>query len=296
MKVLTIIVSYNFMPWIDQCLGSMLRSEYDNDILVVDNASQDETVAVIKERYPMVKLIENGANLGFGKANNIGIQYAMDNGYDGVLLLNEDAWLDENTLGRLVDTAERYADFGIVSPVHLTGDGENLERGFATYAGFHSQHDLPARDIIEVPFINAAIWYIKLDVLRKVGLFDRIFYHYGEDIDLTHRMAFHHFKVGFVPAVFGYHDRQSRKITRAQFFRAERVFHLAEYTNVNYPFHKAFALGVLAQLKKSVLSIAHGRPKDCVTYFAQSFKLMWQTPDVLQSRRLSKRPDLSHYR
>ena len=73
MKILTIIVSYNFMPWIDKCLGSMIQSGYPTDILVLDNDSKDETVKTIRERYPQVRLIENHANLGFGKANNIGI-------------------------------------------------------------------------------------------------------------------------------------------------------------------------------------------------------------------------------
>ena len=296
MKVLTIIVSYNFMPWIDNCLGNMLSSDYGNDILVVDNASQDSTTDTIKERYPQVKLIKNQDNLGFGRANNIGIQYAFENGYDGVLLLNQDAWLDANTLGRLVDVAEQHPDFGIVSPVHLTGDGKKLDTGFATYAGIQDLRELPTVDIVELKFINAAIWFMRLDVLKVVGLFDRIFYHYGEDIDLTHRMAYHHFKVGYVPSVFGYHDRELREVTSAQFFRGERVYHLAEYTNINYSLVKAFSMGVLAQVKKSLTSLARGCIKDAVVYLKQSMKLLWNSPIVLKTRRRSKHPVFSQYR
>ncbi|MBR3716713.1 MAG: glycosyltransferase, partial [Bacteroidaceae bacterium] len=82
MKTLSIVISYNFMRWIDQCIPSLLQSEAPTDILVIDNASTDETVTALQERYPQVRLIANGTNLGFGRANNIGMQLALDEGYD----------------------------------------------------------------------------------------------------------------------------------------------------------------------------------------------------------------------
>ncbi|MBP5712046.1 MAG: glycosyltransferase, partial [Prevotella sp.] len=111
MKILTIIVSYNFMPWIDKCLGSMIQSGYPTDILVLDNDSKDDTVKTIRERYPQVRLIENHANLGFGKANNIGILLAIKEDYDAVLLLNEDAWLDTNTLERMAKVSLEHPEY-----------------------------------------------------------------------------------------------------------------------------------------------------------------------------------------
>ena len=77
MKILTVVVSYNFMPWLDLCLGSLERSIYKTDVIVIDNASSDFTVAIIAERYPNVKIVANDANLGFGKANNIGDFYKL---------------------------------------------------------------------------------------------------------------------------------------------------------------------------------------------------------------------------
>ncbi|MBQ5578701.1 MAG: glycosyltransferase family 2 protein [Prevotella sp.] len=222
MKILTIIVSYNFMPWIDKCLGSMIQSGYPTDILVLDNDSKDETVKTIRERYPQVRLIENHANLGFGKANNIGILLAIKEGYDAVLLLNEDAWLDTNTLERLAKVSLDHPEYGIISPIHLTGNGDKPEKGFATYTGIQEISGFPDTDIVQVPFIDAAIWMIRTDVLKKTGLFAPIFYHYGEDKDMANRMAYYHYKIGYVPSVFGYHDREFRPATRAHFIRSER--------------------------------------------------------------------------
>ena len=101
MRVLTIIISYQFMRWADKCLSSMQASAFPTDLLVIDNGSKDETLAYVREHYPDVRVIDNGCNLGFGKANNIGIHYAIEHGYDMVLLLNQDAWLDADALGKL---------------------------------------------------------------------------------------------------------------------------------------------------------------------------------------------------
>ena len=295
MKILTIIVSYNFRPWIDKCLGSMIASKYPTDILVLDNDSQDETVKTIRERYPQVQLIENHANLGFGKANNIGIQYAINQGYDAVLLLNEDAWLDENALEHLASMSSKHPEYGIVSPIHLTGNGDKPEKGFATYTGIHDLHHLPDAEIVEAPFIDAAIWLIRTEVLKKTGLFAPIFYHYGEDKDLANRMTYYHYKIGYLPNVFGYHDREFRQVTRAHFIRGERVYHLSEYTNINYSFGKAFCMGVLALGKKILLSLVKGKWNNVATYTGLGIGLLMKTPEVIKARKISKHVDLNNY-
>ena len=295
MKILTIIVSYNFMPWIDKCLGSMIQSGYPTDILVLDNDSKDETVKTIRERYPQVKLIENHANLGFGKANNIGILLAIKEGYDAVLLLNEDAWLDTNTLERLVKVSLDHPEYGIISPIHLTGNGDKPEKGFATYTGIHEISGFPDTEIVQVPFIDAAIWMIRTDVLKKTGLFAPIFYHYGEDKDMANRMAYYHYKIGYVPSVFGYHDREFRPTTRAHFIRSERVYHLSEYTNINYSFGKAFCMGVLAIGKKAITSAIKGKWRNALIYAVMGFNLLSKSNEVAKARKISKNVELKNY-
>ncbi|WP_373564771.1 glycosyltransferase [Sphingobacterium sp. E70] len=113
-KILTIIVSYNFEPWIHKCLHSLLLSSHPTDILVIDNNSRDHTTCIIKETYPAVRLIESPENLGFGKANNIGLTIALEEDYDYAFLVNQDAWVDQNCIANLIKV--NTANIGIISP------------------------------------------------------------------------------------------------------------------------------------------------------------------------------------
>ena len=99
MKILTIIVTYNGMRWAQRCLQSLRDSEVHTDIYVIDNGSTDGTQAFIREHFPEAVMVQNARNEGFGRANNRGLRYALEHGYDYVYLLNEDAWIMPSTLG-----------------------------------------------------------------------------------------------------------------------------------------------------------------------------------------------------
>lgn len=285
MKVLVIIVSYNFERWIDRCLNSLRQSEYPVDVVVIDNASQDRTTAIIEQQYPEVRLIRNKKNLGFGGANNIGFQIALREGYDAVFLLNQDAWVNKQTIGYLVELSKQYPEYGILSPVHLTGKGDQIDRGFATYTGLQSPDHLSPRYVIDAPFINAAFWMIPTSALRIVGGFSPLFYHYGEDKDFINRLKFHLYSLGYSPKVFGYHDREYRQETRETFFRSERVYHLSEYANINYTFRKAFGYGVLACIKKAMQSLLRMKGKDTATYLGIAGQLIRRTSEIIRIRK-----------
>ena len=82
MKVMVVVVTYNFEPWMERCLGSLRRSEHPADVVVVDNNSSDRTVELLRANYPEVELLTNKCNLGFGRANNQGLSLALARGYD----------------------------------------------------------------------------------------------------------------------------------------------------------------------------------------------------------------------
>ncbi|MBR6981529.1 MAG: glycosyltransferase family 2 protein [Prevotella sp.] len=288
MKVLAIIISYHFMPWVDKCLPSLQSSTYPVDVMVLDNGSKDESVEHVRCNYPDVTVVDNQVNLGFGKANNIGIHYAMEKGYDAVLLINQDAWLDNDALGKLVEVLENHPEYGIVSPIHKNGAGDKVERGFAAYTGVNDLQHLPQDTVVEVPFINAAIWLVRVETLRKTGAFAPLFYHYGEDKDLANRMAYHHYKIGYVPAAFGCHDREFREMGKEKFFWTEYVFHLSEYANINHSCTKAFAHGVLAVMKKALVATFHGRWGAAAAYAKVAWRLLSRTNDVAKTRKMAR--------
>lgn len=288
-KILTIIVSYNFTQWIDRCMSSLRNSVCSTDVLVIDNCSIDDTVRTLQMKYPEVRLITNKQNLGFGKANNIGIELALKENYDAVFLLNQDAWVDPLTIGKLSEMSDKYPDYGILSPIHLTGDHSKPEHGFAAYTGITDLNKRSKEDIVTVAFINAAVWYIPTKIIKKVGMFSPLFYHYGEDKDFANRITYFGYRIGYVPAVFACHDREYRKVKRKDFIRAEQVYHLSEYANINYSFPKAFAFSILAGFKKAIISLLRGKLKDFVVYLGISFGLIRRTSKVLTTRRESYR-------
>ena len=130
MKVFTVIVTYNGMNWIDQCLKSVITQ---SEVVVVDNNSSDLTVNFIKQNYPSVKLLEQNINLGFGRANNIGISYALNNNAEAVFLLNQDAFAKKDTINKLITASIKNPEFGIISPIHLNGDGSAVDYSFLRF-------------------------------------------------------------------------------------------------------------------------------------------------------------------
>lgn len=288
MKVLVVIVAYNFERWLDRCLGSVRQSEARPDVVVIDNGSTDDTAHLIAARYPEVRLIEAGQNLGFGKANNIGMRIAVDEGYDAVYLLNQDAWLFPDTLGTLCGLILAHPQLGILSPVHLDSTGKHVDKGFAKYAQAASSSDNGSlQPVVELPFVNAAHWLIPVKVLHEVGGFSPLFHMYGEDVDLTNRMKHFGYHIGYAPNVFAVHDRAERQVSQALLCRTRYVYLLSQYANVNLSRPMAFAYSVLAGLKSMAQALLKGSFADAKMYAEICVQLMGQTRHVLDIRKLT---------
>ena len=244
-KVFAIVVSYNGMQWYDRCLSSLQESEAPVQILVIDNASTDGSSHYIKQHFHDVILIDNKENLGFAKANNIGIRYAIDHGADYVFLLNQDAWVEKSTLTELLKSFEENENVGIASPVHLNGDYTALDHGFVNYMGGDFTSDAffhRIKTYYERPFLNAAAWLIKRSCLETVGGFDTLlFCHYGEDDNYCQRVLYHGFKIVVCTRCTICHDRENRKegdykyqtISRRTSFLSDRI----EFGNINCEFN-----------------------------------------------------------
>ena len=288
MKVLVIIVSYNFEPWLERCLGSLRHSFYPVDTVVIDNGSTDQTIQRIRKDYPEIRLLPQNKNLGFGRANNIGMEIALTEGYDFVFLLNQDAWIDSNTIGKLVELSQSHPQYGILSPVHLTGKGDKPDPGFGYYAQIQQLDQLSDKNILPIPFANAALWMIPVSVLKKVGGFSPLFYHYGEDKDFVNRLTYHDYQVGYSPRVFGNHDREYRPLTHQVFLRTEYVYHLSEYANIHHNGLKAFGYGVLAPMKKCLVALFKGKASLSKDYFCMTFQLLRRSKEVCFYRKTNR--------
>jgi len=287
MKVLVIIVSYNFEPWLDLCLGSLRRSEHPVSVMVVDNASADQTVNRITRDYPEVILVRNDQNRGFGAANNQGFRYALRENFDYVFLLNQDACIARDTLPVLLDHAGKHRNFGIFSPLHLNSRGDDFDPGFRSYSGLSRLSNVTGHDLVECSFINAALWLIPVPVLKKTGGFAPIFTHYGEDGDYVNRLKFHGFKTGYAENAVGYHCRENRPVSHEKFMYAEYVYFLTEAVNPNYSQVKARAYSVLAAIKKALASFLKGEGKTGRQYLEITRRLLAESGNIGKTRHCS---------
>lgn len=212
MKTLVIIVTYNGMRWIEKCLRSLEESIEKVDVFLIDNNSSDNTLSFVKNNFPSVIVRESKENLGFGRANNVGMKYALDNGYDFVLLLNQDAYVFPETISLLIAAAD---ELGIYSPIHLNGDGIHFDNNFRSNTLIYSKDNNFFDDCYSgtlkkkynVRSVNAACWFLPVDLLQKVGGFDPLFFHYGEDSNYYFRMKYHGYNYYIVPESKVIHDR-----------------------------------------------------------------------------------------
>lgn len=241
MKVFVIIVTYKGKQWYDKCFGSLRASTIPLQTIVVDNTPDDDDAAYIKEHYPEIHLIKTNENLGFGRANNLGMRYALDNRCDYVFLLNQDAWIEPDAIDELVKIAENHSDYGIISPMHLNVDKSHLV--MTTFCRQPNNQKLiedlyfnRISDIYDTKYIHAAAWLLPRKTLDIVGGFDPIFKHYEEDDNYINRVIYHGLKIGVCPSAKIVHDHHDSQLSDERLQMRQQQFWLVEWTNINIPF------------------------------------------------------------
>lgn len=258
-KVLVIVVTYNAMQWVERCLNSIFSSSIPLDVYIVDNGSTDGSQDYIKSHYSTLLFYQSKKNLGFGRANNIGLRYALDNGYDYVYLLNQDAWLMPNTIEILIGVHKANPFYGILSPLQMQANMLRLDENFKLCClGKSNDSDwedffLGRRsDVFSVSYIMAAHWLISRDCLKKVGGFSPTFPHYGEDNNYANRTLYHEFAIGVVPNAVAVHDREYRRSNKARDIYMSYIFILIFLSDIYKPVSKQW-LKVLVSTVKVML-------------------------------------------
>lgn len=215
MKLSVVIVNYNVKYFLEQCLLSVQKSVqkaraekgWETEIWVVDNASVDGSVEMVKSKFPEVKVVANTDNVGFSKANNQAIRATKA---EYVLLLNPDTLVEDDTFWKTVDYMDAHSKCGGLGVRMLDGSGHFLpesKRGLPTpwvafykifglsalfpkskrFGRYHLKY-LPENEINEVDVLSGAFMLLRKSSLDKVGLLDEDFFMYGEDIDLSYRI------------------------------------------------------------------------------------------------------------
>jgi GT2 family glycosyltransferase len=301
-NVFVIIVTYNGMKWINECLESVLTNPFNLEIVIIDNNSSDETVEYIELHFPEITLFKQTENLGFGKANNIGMAYALEQNADYVFLLNQDAFLDYNTIEGLIKVSELNPDYAILSPIQLDYSGKLLEYYFYKFliGGFSREFvtdlllQVAKKDIYEIPFVQAASWLLPIETIKKVGGFDPLFYHYGEDDNYCQRVKFHGFKIGVVSSVYIRHDSHKPKKSIPILF-SERYFSdyliciYFKYADINKEFdQKNIKIEIRKNSKRIVKSLLSLNFTNAYGYLKQIKVLKEKIWLINQSRNINK--------
>lgn len=241
-KVFVIVVTFKGQQWYDKCFTSLRESTIPLQTVVVDNASNDGTVEYIREHYPEIHLIDSKENLGFGRANNLAMRYALDQGCDYVFLLNQDAWVDADTFEKMINIHLNHPEYGILSPMHLKAEKTGIEKALITYLDdlhitdkslFEDLFFGRTKEVYDTKYVNAAAWLLPRKTLEIVGGFDPIFSHYGEDGNYMDRVVFHKMKIGICPSCIAVHDTERRITAPDKKVLTDSSSLLAEVTNIN---------------------------------------------------------------
>ena len=250
MKLSIIIVSYNVLTYLEQCLQSVQKAleGIEGEVWVVDNCSSDDSVAVLQRDYPGVRLIANPENMGFARANNLAIRQSQS---DYVLLLNPDTVVAEPTLRGVVEFMDAHPEAGGAGVMMHNEDGTlapESRRGLPTpwvaglkmlgftkrYYMSHLPWDQPGR----IDVISGAFCMLRRQALDQVGLLDEDFFMYGEDIDLSYRLLKGGWQNWYLPFEIVHFKGRSTQKTDFRyvhiFYKAMLIFFRKHFSHLSF--------------------------------------------------------------
>ena len=233
--VTVIVLNWNGKDDVIECLQSLEKQVYRTfEVVVVDNGSTDGSQAAIRQDFPAVTLIENIANLGFSEGNNVGIRYALEQGADYVLLLNNDTTVDEKLLTELVQAAESDDRIGAAGPKTYFYDAPQTlwaAGGLICFGvdavrmrGWNRLDTGQYDDTLEVDYVPGCGLLAKAATIQDVGLLDPEYFAYYEDADWCLRTRQRGYSIHYV--------------------KTARMWHKASRTTGRYSPQSRYALGI----------------------------------------------------
>jgi GT2 family glycosyltransferase len=260
-----VILNWNTRDYLKRCLETVLASQGDFTyrVIVVDNASSDDSVEMVRAIYPSVEVIASDINGGYSYGNNLGLRALGFGGVSDVdqdapryaLLLNPDTELPPDALDKMIHFMDSRPDVGVAGPKLALEDGSldlacrrsfptpiislyrfsGLSRLFphsARFGRYNMTHVDPDQEI-EVDSVVGAYMQVRREAIAAVGLLDEMFFMYGEDLDWAYRIKKAGWKVFYHPQVVVKHVKRaaSRKSRKAQFEfqRAMLIFYRKHY-------------------------------------------------------------------
>lgn len=258
--IAVVILNFNSGDVLKPCLTSLADQDWNGqlDVWVVDNASSDNSVAMVRAEFSWVRLIASPQNIGFSAGNNLALRQILAETPtpEAVLVLNPDTVVPSNGIAGMVEALVERPKAGIIGPKLVLADGSldlACRRAFpsaevALYRmiglsklfprsprfGRYNMTYLDPDQTTEVDSIVGAAMLLRTEVLRDVGLLDEAFFMYGEDIDWCYRTKSYGWQVWYDPRVTILHYKRVSSTRRAvpsirAFYDAMRIFHRKHY-------------------------------------------------------------------
>lgn len=259
MKLSVVIVNYNVVAFLEQALASAQKAmrNIDGEIFVVDNNSADNSVAMVRSKFPDVHLIENHDNVGFARANNQAIRISRG---EYVLLLNPDTVVEEDTFEKCIAFMDAHPQGGGLGVKMVDGNGRFLpesKRGIpypssafyklfglsklfpksTKFGAYHATY-IGEDETAEVEVLSGAFMLLRKEALDKVGLLDEDYFMYGEDIDLSYRILKGGYKNYYFPEtrIIHYKGESTKKGSLNYvyvFYKAMQIFAQKHFSSNN---------------------------------------------------------------
>ena len=215
MKTAVIVINYNNPADTDKCLESLASHAPETKVVVVDNASTKGDIDEVCGKYSNVHLIKSETNLGFGRANNLGIRWAMkETVAEYLFILNNDAYIKDDAVARLEDYLDSNAHMDVASPRIMLahqpdvfwygGGGLDWKRGGGRSWRINREFDGETAPV-EVTLVTGCAMMLRRSILESVGGFDPRFFIYYEDVELSARIVASGGRLSYVPSAVVYH-------------------------------------------------------------------------------------------
>ena len=209
-KIAIIIVNWKQYQLTKLCLYSLQKIKYDNyQIILIDNESNPKELKKIKIQFDKIITFPNQKNLGFTGANNIGIEYAIKNDFEYVMLINNDTEVEKNFINPLIEVLEKNQNFGAAQPLILNYYNRNKvwsAGGFLNkFFGYTYVIKSPEGIKKNIDWITGCCFFLRTDVIKKIGLLDEKFFAYYEDVDWSIRIKNAGYDLAFVKSSVVYH-------------------------------------------------------------------------------------------
>jgi len=238
-KVLAIVLNWNELELTCRCISSLLnQNKACLDLLLIDNNSKKDPSFFLKRTFPTITVVRNSENLGVAGGRNVGINYALENHYEFVLIFDNDAWAQANMLNSLLEAANKYEDTAIFGPkILLEKQPQTIWRAGCSswkWTYLHAGHQIVSHffkllgipipkildtargegrtskgqydHIEEISFQFGGAQLVRTKMFKEVGLLDVDFSPYGsEDIDFCVRVKKNDWKIRYIPDAVCWH-------------------------------------------------------------------------------------------